>query len=39
MVYVSDYLTMKGVTAHLSWPKLTKTVYISPDGRLMVGYG
>ncbi len=39
MVYVSDYLTMKGVTAHLSWGKLTTTVYISPDGRVVMGYG
>ena len=39
MVNVSDYLTMKGVTDHQSWPQLTKTVYISPDGRLMAGYG
>ena len=39
MMNVSDYLTLKGVTAHLSWPQLTKTVYISPDGRQMIGYG
>ncbi len=39
MMYVSDFLTMKGVTAHLSWDKLIKTVYISPDGRLVIGNG
>jgi probable HAF family extracellular repeat protein len=39
MMFVADYLTLKGVTAHLGWPQLTKTVYISPDGRQMVGYG
>jgi hypothetical protein len=39
MIYVADYLTMKGVTDHLTWAKLTKTVYVTPDARLMVGYG
>jgi uncharacterized membrane protein len=39
MMYVSDFLTMNGVTDHLSWVSLTKTVYISPDGRVVVGYG
>ena len=39
MMYVTDFLTQKGVTDHLSWMYLTKTIYISPDGRFMVGYG
>ena len=39
MVYVSDFLTQKGVTDHLSWLALTKTVYVSPDGSFIVGYG
>lgn len=39
MMFVTNYLTLKGVTDHLSWLTLTKTVYISPDGRVMVGYG
>ena len=39
MMYVSDYLTIKGVTDHLSWLILTRTIYISPDGRVVVGYG
>jgi len=38
MVYVSDFLTSKGVTDHLTWT-LGRTVFITPDGRLMVGYG
>jgi hypothetical protein len=37
-MYVSDFLTLKGVTDHLMW-RLTKTAYISPDGRVVVGYG
>jgi probable HAF family extracellular repeat protein len=39
MIYVSDFLTRNGVTDHRGWMYLTRTVYISPDGRLMVGYG
>jgi hypothetical protein len=39
MVYVTDYLTMKGVTDHKSWDALLKTVYISPDGKTVVGTG
>jgi probable HAF family extracellular repeat protein len=39
MVAVTDYLKMNGVTDYQSWDGLTKTVYISPDGSLMVGYG
>jgi hypothetical protein len=39
MMCGTDYLTLKGVTDHLSWLKLTKTVYISPDGRVVAGYG
>jgi probable HAF family extracellular repeat protein len=39
MMYLSDFLTMSGVTDHLSWVVLTRTVYISPDGRVVVGYG
>ena len=38
MVYVSDFLTSKGINDHLTW-LLQRTVYISPDGRLIVGYG
>ena len=29
----------KGVTDHKNWLTFTKTVYISPDGRVVVGYG
>ena len=39
MMYVSDYLTLKGVTEHKNWVSLTKTTYISPDGRIVVGNG
>jgi uncharacterized membrane protein len=39
MVYVTDYLTMNGVTEHKNWVTLTRTVYISPDGRTVVGLG
>jgi probable HAF family extracellular repeat protein len=39
MMYVTDFLTLKGVTDHLGWYDLNKTVYISPDGRLVIGYG
>jgi hypothetical protein len=39
MMYVTDFLTMKGVTEHKNWVTLTRTNYISPDGRTVVGYG
>jgi len=39
MMYVTDFLTLKGVTAHLQWVSFTKTTYISPDGRVVTGYG
>jgi uncharacterized membrane protein len=39
MMYMSDYLTKLGVTDHLQWAKLSNVVYISPDGRVVVGYG
>jgi uncharacterized membrane protein len=39
MMSVSDFLTMKGVTEHKSWISLVNTVYISPDGRMVVGQG
>jgi len=38
MIYVTDFLTMNGVTEHLKWAKFTETVYISPDGRTIVGH-
>jgi probable HAF family extracellular repeat protein len=39
MMYVTDFLTMNGVTDQNSWVTLSRTVYISPDGRVVVGYG
>jgi probable HAF family extracellular repeat protein len=39
MMYVSDFLTLKGVTEHQKWKWLAKTVYISPDGRVVAGDG
>jgi probable HAF family extracellular repeat protein len=36
MVRVSDYLTANGVTAHNGWT-LTRTYYVSPDGKRIVG--
>lgn len=39
MMYMSDYLTKMEVTDHLQWARLNKVVYISPDGRRLVGYG
>ena len=39
MMYMTDYLTMKGVTDHKSWLILTTAVWVSPDGRMVVGQG
>jgi hypothetical protein len=39
MLHVSDFLTMNGITEHNNWVSLDGVVYISPDGRLVVGQG
>jgi hypothetical protein len=39
MVYVSDYLTSKGVTNHKNWIKFVETTHVSPDGRFIAGSG
>lgn len=39
MVHEKEYEAMNGVTNQMTWRELTKTVYISPDRRTMVGYG
>jgi probable HAF family extracellular repeat protein len=38
MVYMHDYLTRSGVTAHQGWT-LSGAYYVSPDGRLVAGFG
>jgi uncharacterized membrane protein len=38
MMYVFDYLTQHGVTNHTRWYFL-RTVYVSPDGRMIAGLG
>jgi hypothetical protein len=38
MVYMLDYLTSKGVTAHQGWVLQSATV-VNPDGRLVAGWG
>jgi hypothetical protein len=38
MIRVSDYLTANGVTAHNGWT-LTRTTYVSPDGKRIAGSG
>jgi hypothetical protein len=38
MMYASDFLTQMGVTGLQVW-LLSQVVYISPDGRVVVGYG
>lgn len=39
MMFVTDFLTMNGITEHQNWVKLDRVVYISPDGRTVVGHG
>jgi hypothetical protein len=38
MISMSDYLTQAGVTDHRGW-LLLRAVYVSPDGRVIAGYG
>ena len=37
-VYLHEYLTSKGVTAHQGW-YLQAVYYVSPDGKVLAGYG
>jgi uncharacterized membrane protein len=39
MMYMTNFLTLKGVTAQQQWVSLTETTYISPDGRIVAGLG
>ena len=38
MVSMKDYLTYAGVTDHLTW-SLKRAHWVSPDGRVVIGYG
>ena len=38
MIYMTDYLTQLGVTAHQGW-YFIRAHYVSPDARTIVGYG
>ena len=38
MVSMKDYLAYADVTAHLTW-NLKRAHWVSPDGRVVIGYG
>lgn len=38
MMFVSDYLTSKGVTSHNGWT-LSAATTVTPDGKIIAGHG